>query len=83
MSGVLFRQSVFWAFAFLVAAVPLVPFRYLVFPAFVPGFLVRAAQYAPVAVSLLVGSLWYWQWRGALAETLGRLPLGWPVAARV
>lgn len=68
-----------WSFAFLLITVPLAPYRY--FPDFGPPGVMLWVRYAPVGVCLLIGALWGWRRRGRLAQTLGRLPLGWPVLA--
>ena len=68
-----------WGFAFLLISVPLVPYRY--FPDFGPPLVMLGVRYAPVGVCLLIGALWGWSRRGKLSETLGELPLGWPVMA--
>lgn len=42
----------------LAVMVPLIPFRYLTFPASVPGLLIPAMRHAPTAVCLMVALLW-------------------------
>ncbi len=68
-----------WSFAFLLITVPLVPYRYL--PDFGPPLVMLGVRYAPVGVCLLIGALWGWRRRRRLTETLGELPLGWPLVA--
>jgi hypothetical protein len=75
------RKLFIGGFALLLVSVPLIPFRYLLFPDFMPAVLARLVHYAPVGVSLLFGILWYGQHRKGVTEALMRLPLGWPVAA--
>jgi putative inorganic carbon (HCO3(-)) transporter len=63
---------------FLILTVPLIPYRYLLLPTFMPVGLQQAFQYAPAGAGLLVGAVWY-LWRRGIAATVPALPLGLPV----
>jgi len=70
-----------WGVACLLVTVPLVPYRYLYLPDFLPSVLLRPVQYAPVMVCALLGVGWLWRRRGQLALAFERVPLGIPVLA--
>ena len=66
---------------FLLVSVPLVPYRYLVLPGFLPSMLLRPVQYVPVIVSVLLAAVWFWRRRRQVVPALMSVPLAIPVLA--
>lgn len=72
---------IIWGLAFLLVSVPLVPYRYLVLPDFLPAALLRPVQYVPAVVSALLAVVWFWRRRRQLSATVESVPLAIPVLA--